>query len=121
MKNFFELTDTMSLYTPEFVRSVCQKLSLKARCLYELLLRRTGLSIRNGEKWYTPNLGVFVIYPREEAAAALSCSVRTVAGVFKQLLHAGLIFEERIGLGKANRIYVCKPDLPKPETSPCVN
>ena len=50
MKTFFELTDNMSLYTPEFIRSACQKLSLKARCLYELLLRRTGLSIHNGEK-----------------------------------------------------------------------
>lgn len=46
MKTFFELTDNMSLYTPEFIRSACQKLSLKARCLYELPLRRTGLSIK---------------------------------------------------------------------------
>lgn len=116
MKTFFELTDNMSLYTPEFIRSACQKLSLKARCLYELLLRRTGLSIHNGEKWYTPNLGVFVIYPREEAAKMLNCSLRTITSVFRQLVCAGLIFEERVGLGKANRIYVLKPDLS--ETAP---
>ena len=113
MKNFFELTDNMSLYTPECIRSICKAVSLKAKCLYELLLRRTGLSIHNGEKWYTPNLGVFVIYPREEAAKMLGCSLRTVTAVFRQLVSAGLIFEERPGQGKANRIYVCKPDLPE--------
>ncbi len=72
---------------------------------------KADLSIHSGEKWYTPGLGVFIIYTRKEAADVLGCSLRTAVTAFQQLLEAGLIFEEYSGHGKLKRIYLLKPDM----------
>jgi len=89
-----------------FFSSKYSKLSSDAKVLYSILMDRKCLSDENG--WTDENDQVFLIYTREHIAELMGISIRTASKVFKQLGEVQLIFEERQGLNKPNRIYIGK-------------
>lgn len=55
----------------------------------------------------------YVTFKRADLADALSCSIRKVTVLKKQLVEAGLIEDKFVGGGKENRIYINMPDVAK--------
>lgn len=81
-----------------------------AKMLYAFLFDRYRLSKKNNQsKQWEDEKGIFVLFTREEMAQKLNCSVRKVFDLFCQLKIKNLIDEKRMGLGRANRIYVKIP------------
>lgn len=89
-------------------------LSNEAKILYSLLLDRHGLSKKNADSFSDEN-GVYVVFTRENMAAALQCSRQKAGRVVSELLLCGLIKERRMGLNHPNRIYV--QPLSPPQTT----
>jgi len=83
-------------------------LSNNARALYMHLLDRQDLGLQN--HWVNEKNEVFLIYSREEMADMLGVSQPTLRKAIMQLKQFGLMEEERIGLNRANRIYLMKVD-----------
>lgn len=90
-----------------------KKLSNDTRFLYAILRERIKLSQKN--KWINEKNEVYVIYPLKEIATKWGFSRSTASRLIEQLKVAGLIETERLGQGKANRIFVCLPVLPESE------
>lgn len=84
-------------------------LSLEAKVTYTFLLNRFQLSKMNG--WQNSDGEVFIIFPREKLAEEAGISYRKAIACFKELLAANLIWEQRVGRGSANRIYMAAVDL----------
>lgn len=78
------------------------KLSLKAKILYTLLLDRVKLSTKNNWKI---NGKIYVYYTLDEVARNMRISVRSAGSLFKELEN-GFIETAHQGLGKPNIIYV---------------
>lgn len=95
---------------PKFLfREDFKDLSNNARVLYCHLKDRHSLSMEN--KWINKNKEVYLIYTREDMADMLGCSLPTIRKAVKQLKNHGLIEEERMGINKANRIYLTAINL----------
>lgn len=75
-----------------------------AKVLYSLLRDRHELSLSNN--WINENNEVYLIYSREKMADMVGVSQPTLRKAIAQLKKLGLMDEERIGLNKANRIYL---------------
>lgn len=88
------------------------KLNNDSRVLYSLLRDRHELSLLNN--WVNENNEVFFIYSREEMADMLGVSQPTLRKAIMQLKQSGLMEEERIGLNRANRIYITAVDIENP-------
>ena len=86
-----------------------RQMSLEAKFIYALLLNRMTLSQRNG--WINESNEVYLIYTREEASNTLNISYKKAIAAFKELIHHGLLFEQRQGLGAPNLLYVLKAEL----------
>ncbi|GHU79662.1 hypothetical protein FACS1894191_2990 [Clostridia bacterium] len=84
-------------------------LSLESKVAYTFLLNRFQLSRMNG--WVNSENEVFIIFPREKLAEEMGVSYRKAIECFKELLAAGLIWEQRIGRGSANHIYLAAVEL----------
>lgn len=82
-------------------------LSYTAMIIYIVLLDRARLSLRNG--WTNEKGVTYLVYPIEDLAKAVHRGQTTVKDSISELRKAGLIETERLGLGKANRIYVLVP------------
>ena len=78
-------------------------LSSDAKIAYALLWNRRNLSLANN--WVMDGL-VYVIYSRAELAGDLGCSERTAVKIMSELREYGLIDEKRLGMKKANLIFV---------------
>lgn len=99
-------------------------LSIAAKVTYAVLLNRTSLSIRNN--WFDENGDVYIIYPIAELAEDIGVHQNSVTKYMKELSSVGLVEKERIGLNKADIIYVLNftrrlintdqsdPDVPAP-------
>ena len=74
---------------------------------YLFILDRSLLSKKNS--WVDKNGHVFCIFPEDELAKKMSCSVRTVHTAIKSLREYKLIVTTRTDFSKANRIYVLYP------------
>ena len=85
-----------------------RELSAESKLVYMLLLDRMTLSQRNG--WKDEDGDVYLVFPREEISRLLHISYRKAIASFHELAGAGLICEQRCGLGLPNRIYVLKPE-----------
>ena len=85
-----------------------RELSAESKLVYMLLLDRMTLSQRNG--WKDEDGDVYLVFPREEVSRLLHISYRKAIASFHELAGAGLICEQRCGLGLPNRIYVLKPE-----------
>lgn len=90
-----------------FEEEMKRGLSNEAKVLYSLLKDRHDISLKN--KWINENDEVYLIFSREEMADMLGCSPLTLRKAIHQLKQFGLIEEERLGLNKANRIYLSMP------------
>ena len=79
-----------------------KKLSCEAKVLYGLLLDRMSLSVKN--KWFDEQGRVYILFKVEDG-----CCKQTAIKLFAELdsqKGIGLIEKKRLGLGKANVIYV---------------
>ena len=83
-------------------------LSLNAKLLYGLLLNRSTLSQKNN--WADERGRVYVTYTVREMAEDLDRGISTVKTSLKELENAGLLLRRRMGLTKANRLFVLLPD-----------
>lgn len=84
-------------------------LSLEAKVAYTFLLNRFQLSRLNG--WINADGEVFVIFTRESLAEEMQISYRKAIECFKELAEADLIWEQRLGRGYANQIYLALVQL----------
>lgn len=79
------------------------------KSVYLLLLDRARLSARSGDRWRDSQGRVFLFYPVMDLAADLGCSKAAVCNSLNALEGKDLIFRQRQGMGKPNRIYVKLP------------
>ena len=86
-------------------------LSLGSKLMYSILRDRFDMSIKNN--WKDDNGYIYLIFSVEELMNLLEMSNKIIIKYKKRLAKYGLIFEKRLGQGKANRIYVLKPELPE--------
>ena len=87
------------------------ELSSDAKILYGILLDRMSLS--NDNNWYNEEGEIYLIFTRKSICNLLKISSPTATKAFKELREKKLIYEERIGLNKPNRIYIGKIDYSK--------
>ena len=84
-----------------------KKLSCEAKVLYGLLLDRMSLSVKN--KWFDDQGRVYITFTIEDATEMMGCCRQTAVKLLAELdtqKGIGLIEKKRLGLGKANIIYV---------------
>lgn len=84
-----------------------KKLSSEAKVLYGLLLDRMSLSVKN--KWFDEQGRVYILFKVEDVSEHMRCCKQTAIKLFAELdsqKGIGLIEKKRLGLGKANVIYV---------------
>jgi len=85
-----------------------KKISNDARVLYMLLRDRHELSYKN--KWVDDEGYIYLIYSRESMCQMMGISINYVTKLIKELKKFKLIDEQRIGLGKPNRIFLLAPE-----------
>ena len=78
--------------------------------LYSILADRQSLSLKNKDKYTDENGKIFLIYTIENLEEVLHLSKKTVIKYKKELVEFELLYERRMGLGLANRLYVLKPN-----------
>ena len=77
------------------------------RIVYSFMLDRLGCSFHNANKvFFDEKNEAYIIFPRDEIESLFNLSRPTVTKIIKKLVEVGLIEEVRLGLGKANRIFV---------------
>ncbi|MUO32432.1 replication initiator protein A [Enterococcus gallinarum] len=91
-----------------FINESYKDLSLSAKVIYSFLLDRKELSRKNN--WIDEYGQVFLLFTREHIMGMLNISKPTAVKAFKELTKASLIIEERQGLNKPNKIYICRMD-----------
>ena len=84
-------------------------LSLGAKLMYSILRDRLDLSIKND--WKDEKGYIYLIFGGEDLLNLLEISKNTVTKYKKELVKNKLIIDKRLGQGKANRIYILKPDI----------
>ena len=84
-------------------------LSLGPKLMYSILRDRFDMSIKNN--WKDEKGYIYLIFSVEELMDLLEMSNKIIIKYKKRLAKYGLIFEKRLGQGKANRIYILKPEL----------
>ncbi|MGL6201538.1 MAG: DUF6017 domain-containing protein [Lachnospiraceae bacterium] len=91
------------LFTHEYFKV----LSCEAKVLYGLFLDRMSLSIKN--KWFDGENRVYIIFAVEEVMELMSCGRQKAVKIMMELdseKGIGLTEKKRLGLGKANILYV---------------
>jgi len=84
-------------------------LSLGPKLMYSILRDRLDLSIKNN--WKDEKGFIYLVFSVEELMNLIEMSNKIIIKYKKRLAKYGLIFEKRLGQGKANRIYILKPEL----------
>ena len=83
------------------------KLSSDAKLLYGILLDRMSLSMKNN--WIDEENKVYIIFTIEEVADIMCCATQKATKILQELddkKGIGLVEKKRLGLGKANILYV---------------
>lgn len=102
-ERFFKMPKII-IYGPKYA-----KLSLGSKMAYMILKDRQELSIKNG--WTDEDGYVYLNYKEDKLAIILNATRKTVRKYKKELVDIGLIDDVRVGLNKANRIYVLKLEV----------
>lgn len=89
-----------------FMNDSYKGLSLSAKMIYSFLLDRKELSRTNN--WIDEYGQVFLLFTKKHIGEMLNLSDKPVTNAFKELIMADLIKDERQGLNKPNKIYVCR-------------
>ena len=101
-----DVTNSRFYQLPKFLfdRELNETLNNDAKILYAILKDRHSLSLEKG--WVNERGEVYFIYTRKDMEKMLGCSAQTTRNAINQLKVAGLFEEERIGLNRANRLYL---------------
>lgn len=91
-------------FTFLFENEYYKKLPLTAKVMYQFLFDRWEYSKKMN--WTDLNGNLYMIFPNEELADLLDCSVKTVIDVKAKLEKVGLLKQERQGFKKPNRLYL---------------
>lgn len=118
--NLMKQSDIVSFYHLQmprwlYVHSRYKTISLEAKVAYTFLLNRFQLSKLNN--WVNADNEVFVIFTRESLAEEMGISYRKAIACFKELVTANLIWEQRLGRGHANQIYLAAVNLSEEDAS----
>lgn len=81
-------------------------LSAEAKLLFSLILDRMGVSQINADRFTDKNGNLFVYYTIQEICIKLGCSHGKAVRLVNELEYHGLIFKQRKGCGKPNKIIV---------------
>lgn len=92
------------------VGKLYEELSLGAKMLYSILADRQSLSLKNKDKYTDEDGKIFLIYTVNALEDILHLSKKTIIKYKKELIDFGLLYERRMGLGFANRLYVLRPN-----------
>lgn len=90
-----------------FTDAIFQELSCEAKVLYGLMLDRMSLSLKN--QWMDEEERVYIIFTVNNICELMNCGTQKAVRLLKELdvkTGIGLIEKKRLGLGKANIIYV---------------
>ena len=90
-----------------FTDPLFKKLSCEAKVLYGLMIDRMSLSVKN--KLLDEEDRVYIVFTIDDAREMMGCCKQTAVNLMAELDTAkgiGLIEKKRLGLGKANIIYV---------------
>ena len=82
-------------------------MSCEAKVLYGLMLDRMSLSVKN--RWFDSENRVYIIFTVEDVMDLINCKKQKAVKILAELdkeTGIGLIEKKRLGLGKANIIYV---------------
>lgn len=93
---------TIQLPKELFVSKYYEGLSPVAIIIYGFLIDRAFLSIRNG---WIENGHPYLYYKRKDFEKLLKLSNKTIINAFKELNKFELIYEEKQGMTKANKIF----------------
>lgn len=89
-----------------FIDEYYKGMNSDSKLLYSVLLDRKELSRKNN--WIDEYGQVYLIYTRSDLAELLGISVRSIQRAFNILKELDLIKEERQGLNKPNKIFICR-------------
>ena len=81
-------------------------LSAEAKLLFSLILDRMGVSQINADRFTDKNGNLFVYYTIQEICLKIGCSHGKAVRLVNELEYHGLIFKQRKGCGKPNKIIV---------------
>lgn len=96
--NYFQLPEDL-VYSESF-----RDLSSEAKLLYSIMLRRVGLSFKNG--WADSQGKTYIIITLSEVMEIFHCANQKATKVFNELEEYGLIERARQGQGRPNLVYV---------------
>ena len=82
------------------------EMKCKAKLLYGIMLDRMQLSTKN--HWLDERGRVYIYYTIERIMADLGCKHEKAGKLLAELERFGLIERVRQGMGRPDRIYVCK-------------
>src|SRR5699024_2541292 len=97
------------LYKFLFEDNRFKTLSDSAKIAYTLFRDRFNLSIENN--WIDDNNDIYFVYTTNELCDILGCGTQKATKIKKELENYGLLEQVRIGLNKANRIYILEPEF----------
>ena len=100
-------------YLPYPLFLLDMKISMTAKAVYALLLRRSSLSQFN--HWEDELGRVFIIYPIDAIAADLHKGRTTIKHTLNELESCGLLERQRQTTGTANLLYVRLPQQDVPD------
>lgn len=89
------------------------KLNATETGLYLLLLDRSRLSAMNAG-WRDGRGRIWCVFPVRSLASRLGCSATNVKNGLRRLEDRGLISRQKLGQGKADRIFVRLPEADTP-------
>lgn len=91
-----------------FTNPLYINMSNDAKIAYAILKDRFQYSIKNN--WVNENKQIYFIYTNKELMSILNCHEGKLNKIKKELQNAELLFQERLGLKKPNRLYLGKPE-----------
>ena len=89
--------------------SLYKTLSADAKFAWTILNDRSKLSAKNG--WYDENGDIYFVFSIDTLKEILQVSKPTVIKIKKELEEYGLLEQRRMGLTRANRLYIFEPVL----------
>ena len=84
-------------------------LSNDAKVAFAILKDRFNYSVRNN--WIDDDKTIYFIFTVEELCSILNCGTQKVTKIKKELENVNLLYQRRMGVNKANRLYLLKPEV----------
>ena len=86
-----------------------ETLSMTARIAYGILLSRAMLSQKNSDDWTNDDGQVYCFFPVGDLAKQLDRGKTQTESALNELERNGLLYREKIGFNRPNRLYVKVP------------